>query len=458
MQAFRSCAVLTSSLLVAAVCGGPGTAHAAPQHPGAQAGKPDPDKAITLPEAPAQSASACLTDRPSARDAAQKVLDDRHWSEGYDTERDWGIWIGTATISGPDVNHRASAIEEAMLDAKWEFAKYLGSKIASASAKLMEQHPDQRAAQMAELKKRAAGGDSNAQDMLNALSAAGDDASRPGAPAPSNAQWRKRMEQASATIAQNAVSGMIVYQSFERAGKGDDDGEVAVIMMTTPKTRAVAEALLGRPNKAALTGERKDRIVDWVKGMSDNELAYTFGAKTRLNENGELCVIGFGHAVPGGPEREWEMAAATKADEEADVAIRKLAGSMIQGVVAMSKVSDKTKLADGSLRSESKDSMKQKIDEAANWLTLLGSSRVMAPKVVRANPRYADVVVVKEWNVTKAIKAGEIAAGIKQSGGFKGGDGLGADGKGGTPAPAQKPKRGSDAVRGDGKKSDDDDQ
>ena len=461
MKHARLAALSLLALIATVAVAHPTPVPAWPQDAGsgaAASGGKDPKKELSLPNPPDQAAAATSTDRPSARDAAQKVLDDKGWTEGYDTTKGWGIWIGSAPISGGDLDDRVAALDEAMLNAKWEFAQYLGAKIASASQKLFEKNPAERAAQMADLKKRAAAGDHNAQDMYNALEAAGDDGPKPGESKPANTQWHKRMENASATVAQNAVSGMIVYQSFERAGSGTDDGEIAVIMMTTPKTRAVADALLGRPNPAMLRGEKKDPIAAWVKAMPSSELAYTFGAKTRLNEKGELCVVGFGHAVTDGSDRESEEIAAIEAAKMADDVIRNLAGSMIQGVVAISKITDKTKLADGSVRSENKSSMKQKIAEAANWLTVRGASPIGAPRVLKDNPRYTDVVVVKEWNVSAALKAGELAKALEQAGGYKGGDGLGAGGQGGGDTPAQKPKRGSGAVSGDGRSSDDDDQ
>jgi hypothetical protein len=229
-------------------------------------------------------------------------------------------------------------------------------------------------------------------------------------------------------------------------------------MITTPKTRAVASALLGKPEQLAALGksEGKEKVSEWAKAITPDELLYTFGAKTRVNDKGELCLVGFGHAVVEGQEREDVQIAEKTASQMADTVMRNVAGEMIVGSTTLSRLTDKVKMADGTQFSKNLSSLRERINQVAKELNVRGLSIIRTQRV--QHPKLGPcVIVVKEWNVAAAMKAGELAKALDAAGGWKGGDGLGGSG-GGAAASGKGKAKGSGAVKGDGKASDDNDQ
>jgi hypothetical protein len=431
---------------------------AASSAPAPQAG-PSPDKVIKLPDPPIGTGFSAGISGPSAREAAEKMLAEKGWSLGYDADKEWGVWIGVGVVPDEDLDSRLTAFEEAALGAKYEFARYLSSKIASAASSYMDKNPADRAAQKKSLEDRAATGDEDAKNKLEILNAAGEPPAPSVGPADdAGVAWRKRVENASSTVAQSAIGGLIVFQSFERAAEGKDPGEIALVMITTPKTRAVASALLGKPEQLAALGksEGKEKVSEWAKAITPDELLYTFGAKTRVNEKGELCLVGFGHAVVEGQEREDVQIAEKMASQMADTVMRNVAGEMIVGSTTLSRLTDKVKMADGTQFSKNLSSLRERINQVAKELNVRGLSIIRTQRV--QHPKLGPcVIVVKEWNVAAAMKAGELAKALDAAGGWKGGDGLGGSG-GGAAASGKGKAKGSGAVKGDGKASDDNDQ
>jgi hypothetical protein len=404
---------------------------------------------VSLPSPPSEPASEAIeySDLPTVMDAIQAVLDEKGYREGYDTETDWEVWTGTGEMVDLTPEARTLAFIEAQLEAKAKFATSVAGRTASASQRIFSKGAAERQQEIRSLEARAQQGNAEARRLLAVIEAAGEPE------APDDARWRKRIENATTTLASAELCGLIVYQAFECAAAGDDPGQVGVIMVSTPKTRQMAEAMLAKAE--APVGTKKEAITKYVKDMTPDELVSTIGAKTRWNERGDLCVVAFGQAPVEGATREDDKFALKEAEGLARQALRSVAGELALGEQSQASMKDKTQMANGTPIVISAKSLDERIASFADFLGLPGASTVHATTI--NSPRYGKLrVVVLEWNTRSAQAAKDLGNAMQRTAGSRGGDGVQgsrSDASASRPASAGKP-----AVSGAGRRSDDDDQ
>jgi hypothetical protein len=371
---------------------------------------------------------------------AEEFIASKGWTAGWDVDKGWGVWIGTSTLTAADATGLALAMHDAALDAKFQFAEHLAGVTESAVMRTLEKNPGARQGEIARLDKLAAapGGDPVAESVRDLLASCPPDADP-------NVALRNRISSASRTVAQAAIPGMVTVQTYVQTQRDGLEGTVSVVLVSTPKSRQIADAMLG--SGSTPRGTPGTPIKQFVDSLSPEALVYSCGATYRFNEKGELCLLGFGvGSVDAGDGDETEAEEVKIATEEARQAatsdLRSVAGELVEGSRLLSRVGDRTKLLDGTVKSESARSVSSRVSTVAKGLKLPGVTDVGPPRRIR-HPILGDVIcVVRQWNLSDAKNAAELREQFARQGGWKGGEGVqpGSSGGSSSGSKASRPK------------------
>lgn len=435
-----------ATLFVISLCTLCAAAVSAPmQDPGAQEGSTEgaPPEGVKLPSAPTEASGGfefVQGGGTSAKAKAESFVEGKGWSTGWDVDKGWGVWIGTSTLTAADATGLALAMIDAQLDAKFQFAEYLAGVTETLTLKNMDKNPGARQAEMERLEKLASapGGDPVAADVRALLGSAPTDAGS------QNVALRNSISRASRTLAQAAIPGMVPIQTFVETKPGGLEGTVSVVLVSTPKSRQIADAMLGKGSTPK--GTPGMSIKDFAQSLPPEALVYSCGSTYRFNEKGELCMLGFGTGSVDAEEGEEgeddeEKFAETEARQDATDHLRAVAGELVEGSRLLSRVADKTKLLDGSTKSESARSVSVRIATIAKGLKLPGVTDVLKRRV--RHPVLGDVVcIVRQWNLSDAKNAATLREQFAKQGGWKGGEGVqpGGSGSSTSGSKASKPK------------------
>ncbi|MCE2883186.1 MAG: hypothetical protein LW636_12640 [Planctomycetaceae bacterium] len=425
---------LSRLLLVSSVLPGFVSGPALAQDPGS--GSQEAPAAVEQPAAPSEPPSAFeIVATGGALAQAEAFLESKGWAKGWDIDKGWGVWIGVASLTAADPTGLALAMQDAQLDAKFQFAEYLGGVTESYTLRTSDKNPALRKAEMDKLSKLAdqPGGDPVAANIRDLL------ASCPEEPDPSIA-FKNRISTASRTAAQAAIPGMVTVATFVATNEDGLDGEAAVILISTPKSRQMADALLGRG--PAPTGKPGMPLKEYVKTLSPEALVYSCGATYRMNEKGELCLLGFGVGPVDGSESDEVRFATDEARQAATSDLRSVAGELVEGSRLLMRVGEKTKWVDGKTKSESSRSASTRISTVAKGLKMPGVTDVHTVRVRHAV--LGDLVcVVRAWNLSDAKNAATLREQFAAQGGWRGGEGVQPDRapKGGNAVPPAQPRK-----------------
>jgi hypothetical protein len=405
----------------------PGISEVPPQTPAAPL--------VELPAAPTEVTSPAfeLVGSNSARANAEAFVESMGWSMGWDDAKSWGVFIGESSLLAADPTGLSLSLDAAVLNAKFQFAEFLGGRTANLALATQAKNPAQRQADIDRMDTLAKqpGGDpvaASVRDLLNSS-----------APNDPNVSFKSAITKASMTAAQAAIPGMQVAKTFVATSKDALEGTVAVVLVTSPKSRQMADALLGRG--PAVSGQAGAPIKSYVNGLSPEAFVYGAGSYARMNERGELCLLGFGMAPIDGSEAEEVQLSTDEATQAATAELRSVAGELVEGNRLISRTAEKKKLLDGSVTAESFRSFSSRVSTVALPLTMPGVVTV-ATKRFRSEMLGDLVCVVRQWNLSDAKVAACLREAFAKQGGWKGGAGVQPDGQGGayTPAKPTKPK------------------
>ena len=413
----------------------------------------DPGAPVTPPAASQETAAAGVSQPSAPQDVqpqfevvkngdaselAQEFLEKKGWKLGWDVEKGWGVWIGTSSLLAEDPTGLAVSLNAAQLDAKFQFAEYLAPVISTAALSTLEKNPAQIKAERDRMDAAAKreGGDPVAgavRDLLDAGSGSGS--------ADPTIDRRSRVSTASLTSAQAAIPGMMVVATFVKTDDKGMKGTVAIVVASTPKSRAIANAMLkgdpmplGQPNPSRT-------LRSFIDSLPPEALVYGTGAGYRTNEKGEMCVLGYGVGSVDGSDPDDIRAAEQEALAAANAELRNVAGEMVVGRRLLSRVAERTQGVDGKEKAESRKGVQTTIGTLAQGLKMRGITTVTTKRV--RNATMGDVVcVVRSWSLSDAQNAADLRAQFEAQGGWKGGDGVqpgsGGSKSGTNPAPPRK--------------------
>ncbi len=354
-----------------------------------------------------------------AREKAQNYVEGKSWAIGWDIEKSWGVWIGTASLISEDPVGLAVSLNAAQMDAKFQFAEYLAPVISTAALSTLERNPGQLKAEhdRMDAKTKQEGGDPVAGAIRDLIHSGGGGSGDP------SVDRRNRVSTASLTAARAAIPGMMVASTFVQTDEKGLNGTVAIVLVSTPKSRALADAMLtGEPFPLG-TPDPARTIRSYVDSLSPEQLVYATGATYRMNEKGELCALGFGVGSVDGSDPDDAKLAEEEALQAANAELRNVAGELVLGRRLLSRVAERTKWVDGTQQPESRKGVQTSIGTFAGGLKLPGIVTV-ARKRIR-NQMMGDLVcVVRSWNLSSAEAAADLRRQFELQGGWSGGSGV----------------------------------
>jgi hypothetical protein len=314
-------------------------------------------------------------------------------------------------------------MEAAVLDAKFQFAEFLGAEASAATLKVADKNPTQRREELDRLDAliKRPGGDPAAETIRDLLQLATSD--------DTSVAWRNTIVSAGRTAMQRCIYGMVVINTFVDTGATGLEGTIAVVVMYTPKSRLMADALLGA--RSVPSDQPQGSIKDYVDGLPYDQLAFASGARHRVNERGDRCLLGFGMSSVDGSDPADIQFAMEEATQSATAQLRLVAGELIEADRLSSRTADARKLLDGTVKRESLKSFQNRVSSRAESLQMSGVTTVTT-KRLRHNKLGDVVCVVRQWNLSDAKAAAALRAILDEQGGWKGGRGVVPDGRGGT--------------------------
>jgi hypothetical protein len=379
--------------------------------------------------------------KKTAKQQAQRALGEKQWSSGYDANTGRIIQIESAMIAaGPDDpesfgDARAAAYEEAMLKAKKLMAEAMALQISASveSTSMFRKGKGKK-------KKPAGNNPPEAPGMVEKLSMLAnsylDDALNAKGIDPSAAtaseveevakevKRSKEFKSSMSAAARAELAGVFAYKIFEEVSPGKN-GHIAVIAMSTPKSRQMAKAMLG--SEEAPQGKAKSSTYSYLDGEGD-ALIYAFGVRPRTNEHGELCLLAFGQSTAEEDDEFAFEGAEQFAEAAAKTALRLYAGeAMVTQQDATQNQSLKT-YADKSKEYNNDAAVKTRIQSVADRLSLPGMTPIYSAQLYHELCDGAPTaIVVYEYKLSSARALAELAREFGAVGGSKGVFGLTGD-------------------------------
>jgi len=228
------------------------------------------------------------------------------------------------------------------------------------------------------------------------------------------------------SMAQSEVAGLTAFKTYE-CQPSDGQGEVYVVCLFSEKTRQMASALLGRSQGPAL-GEagKKSSLLDQLPDA--NMLACTYGVQQRIDEQGNVTLLGFGHGVPRTTSRESMKTAHRKAQIAADGEIRSYAGELVavSSIVDLAETFREMEDALGVQSSiyESEDSFNEATSTVAEKLNISGITTLWGGEVSNPITGEKSYLVIRQWSPAPSGRANVLRSTLNSMEGSSGGSGF----------------------------------
>jgi hypothetical protein len=261
-------------------------------------------------------------------------------------------------------------------------------------------------------------------------------------------------------MARNEVAGLTAFKTFE-CQPSSDQGEIFVVCVFTEKTRQMASSLLGRGGgPAKKDAGKKPPLKDQLPG--EDQLACSYGVQQRVDENGNICLISFGHGVPKTKSRDSMKTARRKAQVAADGAIRSFAGEMVGVSNNLDSAESFQEFIDAAENESSNYENAESYQEVANafaaGLDISGIQTLYSHEVNHPISGDAFYIVVRTWSPAAADQANTMRVALDKAAGSRGGSGRSKPPAtaGGSPKDKQKKDASGASGTGEGAEGDDD--
>lgn len=353
--------------------------------------------------------------QPKARDLINIYLEEKQWNEGENVKPDGSkffLAVGVGVINGRRdssnyITSREIAFRKAFLDAQKSMAQFLESDV-SASVLSMYSEPSelreqtrideltlegmslqaakrQVAALNADIQEHAqyqseSTAANEAQRLLNKeiddrLKKAGFDPSKPIEEQELNkiltsSEFKSSMQ----VVANTRLAGMQVFRSVEALPDGNQ-GEIGVVTIYSEKLHALANAMFSGQLSLVPTGMPKERLINQIP-KDVKILLPTFGVTAKMDENGQMALIGYGQSGARTSSTNAINAASSKARLAAIEQIRFFAGAMAKTMENKNNSETMDELSDNTINVVTDDSYEQKIEVFAKSLKISGLSQI----------------------------------------------------------------------------------
>jgi hypothetical protein len=368
--------------------------------------------------------------------ATNYVLTTKKWKLGLNPPTNFYVQISSAPIHSGDADtfaeRRSQAATEAMLNAKIKIAEYLAGEVSTELERVVTTRSPGAAAKEASTPK-----DTGMEPIVtklvtlanheidNLLRARGIDPS-----AATEAQraelakqivGRKEFKQAVKLEAETQVVGLQAFRTFESIGAGEK--KIAVVAVYSDKNIGLQRALTGQTGSTTPKGSPGDPISQWANEQGADVLLYTHGAQVRVNETGELVLVGFGQSSKEDMDGLGEQDARDEARLLAQGELRNFLGSLITSEQSRSRASTMGYYSDKTSAFTSRSEFKARAKEVADKLSMPGMLEVFTWSNKHPQSElqtYGSVVVL---SVSEMIKANELRDQFNAVGAAAGGAG-----------------------------------
>ena len=432
--------IVSTSAFACGLCLSIGQVHSNAQAPGEAA----PATQAAPPTPPAAGGVAIEFSRDAGLGQGSLTISARKQADNYLTEHlseleNKGVKTKLASqairVSADDPNFdqfRRQAFETALLEAKAEMAKFLGSTVSSeVKQRVKKGNPQAELASKpaskseapslldkalkivelkldAELKKQGVDPNKGEKEQKEARDIA-DKIIR-------KEDFTNEVE----LLALNELSGMQSYRTFESCPKGKN-GEIAVIAIQSPKSKQLQAALMGKGPPPL--SDVKLSIRKWAQSEGSEVLLYTQGAQPRTNERGEVCLVGYGQCAAASEDGSDIDDARAQARLFAVAALRRFMGEVI---AVQEKVDESSSIS--SFKSGAKDiladaSFKKSVSAAGDALGMSGFDEVWDWEAVHPSSGKTVVGFVYQWSHSAMLEANQLREDMKAAGGASGGRG-----------------------------------
>lgn len=264
-----------------------------------------------------------------ASDTAQKELSSLGLKRGWNKDKngnEFFVAMGKGVVSTNNNNieihsFRQMAFVSAMQDLKKNFVDQMGKEFQSRIEKsITSSNPDQLKAEVDKAATQVVGSNSNELDKIrklinskldNALKKEGYDPAAAEAEKKEKALKVLRSQEINNFInvmATHMITGLEAWDVFEESQSGKN-ATIVVIGKYNPLRKKVANAIITN-NLSSLPNLKEfgKPLNEWVP-MKDNQqdyddLVFQFGSKMIVDENGNIGVVGYGHASPKLSEKD----------------------------------------------------------------------------------------------------------------------------------------------------------
>ena len=331
-------------------------------------------------------ANEAAVERKSVQDVVDEYLSSKGITEGENAKKDGSAYyvaVGYGVIQAPLDSRsygdsRVNAYNKAMLDAKAKMAEYLELAIrtetehdyAEGNFGGNEEAERDELSIGSKIKRLVV---AKLDDALRAEGLDPDAADRAARERVAKKQLNGDLyKKAISAAARAEITGMQVMCSFEGVPAGEK-GQIGVVAVWSPKLQAMARSLSLGGKLPSGVGKRpiKEQI------PADKEvLLSTFGVQQKIDENGNLVLIGFGQAGAVSDSPTSANAARNKAKMQAMAAIREFAGESVAVETAALNAESVEEFENAAESYEDISAYRQKVEAVAESLKISGIATV----------------------------------------------------------------------------------
>ena len=374
------------------------------------------DAAAPAPEAVSQE--KCAIEEKDVDAMMDEYISSKGWVEGLNTKADGSKFFiakGSGVIQAPKnsqsyIDSRVNAFNKAMLEAKKAMVEYLGVDIATDTAKEYAEgsavNPPPANAEEALVQELADKGKKLLLAKINAeLEKQGIDPAKD--PAAAKAALGKQLNSEKyrkmiTSIARAKVLGLQACCTFEGT-PANDKGEIGVVAIWSPKLQAMANSLV---TGAPVPQVGAKRPIAQQISNDPATLISTFGVQQKIDETGDLVLVGFGQAGAISDSKMSGKAAQTKARQNAMAAIREFAGEQVAVATDTLNAETTEEFEKGAEAYENESAMKEKIAATAAKMKIAGIAPLRNYKYKHPINGKTVYVVALTWCPKQAGQAG----------------------------------------------------
>lgn len=327
----------------------------------------------------------CTIEERTVQDMIDEFLASKGWVAGENTKggKKFFVATGTGVIQAPRskpasyIGSRVNAYNKAMLEAKKNMVEFLGVAIATETARSY-QEGDFSAPSAGQ----SAGEDPNSiaykvkslihAKLDKALRAEGVDPDaankEAAAKAAKNLLASEQYQKMVRTAAQAQVVGLQAICTFEGT-PSSDKGEIGVVAIWSPKLQEMAASIITGAPVAKVAGKRPIRE---QVAADPGALLSTFGVQQKIDEAGDLVLVGFGQAGGVSESKMAAKGAQSKAKANAIAAIREFAGENVAVATDMLSAESVEEFENAAEEYQDQSAFSEKIKARADAMNISG--------------------------------------------------------------------------------------